>query len=48
MDEAARDRFIATIETREGLYARAKDDGDPAALQELLAQLRRGLNQIEQ
>lgn len=47
MDEAALDRRIAKIEVREGLYARAKDDGEPAALQELLAQLQSGLSQIE-
>jgi hypothetical protein len=28
----ALDRLVATIETLEGLYARAKDDGDAAAL----------------
>ena len=38
--------LVATIETLQGLYGRAKDDGDPTALEELLAQLQSALNQI--
>jgi len=48
VDDAALDRFIVTVETLEGLYARANDDGDPVALEDLLAQLQSALDQIEQ
>jgi len=47
MDEEALDRLIATVESLHALYEQAKD-GDPAALEQLLAQTQAALDQIEQ
>ena len=47
MDEVALDRLIATVESLHALYEQAKD-GDPAALEQLLAQTQAALDQIEQ
>jgi len=46
MNEDALDRLIKIVEGLEALYAQAKD-GDPAALEELLAQTQAALDQIE-
>ena len=48
MPDAALDRLIATVESLDGPYARAKDDGDPAALEDLLSQVQAALDLIEQ
>ena len=47
MDGEGLDRLIATVESLHALYEQAKD-GDPAALEQLLAQPQAALDQIEQ
>ena len=47
IDDAHLDRVIATVESLQALYEQAKD-GDPAALEQLLAQTQAALDQSEQ